>query len=533
MIVGDFTKNEFTLDRWFNAQTILFDQGSRCDWGDTSVHHIKIEPKGVVALMNPKFYKITHTSYGNDVRHTEFDIVNFERDDGQWARDKILSSAHCFDAFLNTDSMNEFQYEFSRNGKGYCDSLAWHGMYSRFWVKYLTARPSYSSYSISSSPVYITVTCTIIPYSEIIKVVKAYDVSQGGQQQPCDARCLNQKSKKITLDIRYGDWSKLDVSARLAKCRELAFQCLDQWCTTFWQITSKFNICTPLITPIGDDMMHKIGKPAITKVQRWITLHQPGWEQDEFYFQNATFPAVQNATAIDINSIAMCKDLIELKDFILSTIQLLRGKVTPKSIADLYLSTKYGWKLLISDLLEIHETLEVETEKLRTSTHPWQRSRGRAHADQNPYWHKYSAEYSVKLVYEDPESKFLSFLKDMMASDFWPTTGNVWDMIPFSFVVDWFIPLGDKFELLDAWQYYQYLKILGTTESVKRVFSDIHPSYFSDYETDWKAGGFYELTQYKRRTKKSCRQPNPNYYTGEKTFSNWVDAGMLILQRFK
>jgi hypothetical protein len=51
--------------------------------------------------------------------------------------------------------------------------------------------------------------------------------------------------------------------------------------------------------------------------------------------------------------------------------------------------------------------------------------------------------------------------------DYYPTLGNVWDMIPLSFVVDWFVNVSDIFESVDRMVQARYYDVASILQSVK------------------------------------------------------------------
>lgn len=64
-----------------------------------------------------------------------------------------------------------------------------------------------------------------------------------------------------------------------------------------------------------------------------------------------------------------------------------------------------------------------------------------------------------------PKDSSQGFIYDLHNLDLYPEISNLYDMVPFSFVVDWFIPVGD---LLES---YDIEKFLTTLELVDVVYS--------------------------------------------------------------
>lgn len=139
----------------------------------------------------------------------------------------------------------------------------------------------------------------------------------------------------------------------------------------------------------------------------------------------------------DVNSLAYLKDAFEIGTMALSTIKAIKSLDNPKSWADLFLSVKYGWKMTIVDTLELSEAL------------------GRAAATAP---RKYETYHASRLTDDWRES--LSFRVDNSASPgtslrqminwgIWPTAKNLWDFVPFSFVVNWLTGLNGIMQAID------------------------------------------------------------------------------------
>jgi hypothetical protein len=98
--------------------------------------------------------------------------------------------------------------------------------------------------------------------------------------------------------------------------------------------------------------------------------------------------------------------------------------------------------------------------------------------------------------------------------------------VPYSFVIDWFIDIGDFLERVDTRLRISRLNIRYVTMSLKRnitrkfVFSSSFPFV-----------GTATLVDYSRWTEDQCPLP-PLTSSGTTTVSNhWLEAGALIAQR--
>jgi hypothetical protein len=65
-----------------------------------------------------------------------------------------------------------------------------------------------------------------------------------------------------------------------------------------------------------------------------------------------------------------------------------------------------------------------------------------------------SIAFHSKAVINQQLSQFTSFLMGVEGSGLAPTPSNLWDLVPFSFVADWFVGIGEKLEALESYALY-------------------------------------------------------------------------------
>jgi hypothetical protein len=70
----------------------------------------------------------------------------------------------------------------------------------------------------------------------------------------------------------------------------------------------------------------------------------------------------------------------------------------------------------------------------------------------------------------------MASIKKLMEWDVWPTLENTWDLLPFSFVVDWFLHVSTLLSNIDRLVYEQYLRVCFYERSDKFWIS-ITPEY--------------------------------------------------------
>lgn len=226
------------------------------------------------------------------------------------------------------------------------------------------------------------------------------------------------------------------------------------------------------------------------------------------------------------NGIAYALDAKDIVSSAKSDLESLRSlaKGAPgklKIAASLFLSFHYGWKLMASDTMEFANVLD---EYSKTSSR-------RVHCSTSVIC-DYNSRGGLTLVsgiahrnvYYDPYAQIASkTLRLAEAMDAVPDISNVWDMIPFSFVVDWFTNIGDLAAGIDAfYTLTQQHKVLGTIDSQKEVY---------EYRKDGLPGK-YEYVIYDRKCHKDW-YPIPDFSFQLKNpitnLTHWCEAGALVV----
>lgn len=224
------------------------------------------------------------------------------------------------------------------------------------------------------------------------------------------------------------------------------------------------------------------------------------------------------------------------------TARQLRGK----DIAQTWLSLQYGWKPLLSDLYE----LVNNTHKRESSYHVF-----RCSSKQGP---RVDASKTSNYLYNFPPGAAakncglttnLAIAKYMIrarpdmtfaepaALGFTNPLGVLWEVTPWSFVVDWFLPIGDYLDQLTAdhgWYFIDgcYSTLQKATSSGQCNFSR---SYTSSGWTYTDALGFYGNTDFARFSRQTLSSfPSPKLPRFKNPFSTdhvW-NAMALAYQAF-
>lgn len=169
--------------------------------------------------------------------------------------------------------------------------------------------------------------------------------------------------------------------------------------------------------------------------------------------------AVENVRFVDTNGLQFIAELTQVKALFGS---LLPEMLTAKAAAGAYLASKYGLESQIRDFDKYVRGLQRSIRK--QSNLPWRVTRS---ASVLPIGSSGLCEMHYKIFfdyYEDSISRLL------LALDEWsllPRLEMAWDLIPFSFIVDWFCNLGGLFSHFDSLSRMQSYNVFSVTKSYR------------------------------------------------------------------
>lgn len=123
-----------------------------------------------------------------------------------------------------------------------------------------------------------------------------------------------------------------------------------------------------------------------------------------------------------------------------------------KALASAYLVYKYVVKPTASDVVDVRENLTDTINRVIASVLPRDRRRARLFDYDVPF-----ADSFADLLYT---TEYWHQVKDCKLSRIWnaleqlgldPSLANGWDLVPYSFVIDWFTPIGDILDVVSGW----------------------------------------------------------------------------------
>lgn len=153
------------------------------------------------------------------------------------------------------------------------------------------------------------------------------------------------------------------------------------------------------------------------------------------------FREAMNSFSFNTNSIANCVDMIGLiKDIksgrIFSDLSEFATSSLAKKASSMWMGYRYSYTTTKSDIEEYTSKLSTVANYGASGTHVARSG----YSDE-------SGSYHCKVVYQDKrQNDVCELYKQLKRAGLALDAYNIWDMVPMSFVIDWFLPIGDWLE---------------------------------------------------------------------------------------
>jgi hypothetical protein len=220
-------------------------------------------------------------------------------------------------------------------------------------------------------------------------------------------------------------------------------------------------------------------------------------------------------------------------------------KDVARGVGSDYLATHYGVRLSLQDYSAVAE--HVDRYK-RKSLYQRASATGAIELPYSPvitsgpvhYMRRVNAtvrSYSDDLLHAtysvaEAEKQLLQrVMRSALELDLTPSLSNLWDLVPFSFVIDWFLPIGDQLAFLENKNYASTLPVVAACYT--EVFEWTRPAPNSI--RGWTATGELHYRLYRRKCSRVL--VTPTLISPENPLprlpKHWVEGGALITQLFK
>lgn len=206
---------------------------------------------------------------------------------------------------------------------------------------------------------------------------------------------------------------------------------------------------------------------------------------------------------------------------------LLSSLTKVSRFASVFLSYRYGLPLTISDMKDlmrrVHDLrdkavdlpVSIVRSQSKTSVRP---CGGILKAVSTKQWYK--------IYYRPIDNQVMNVVRSLLDWDIYPTFQNLWDLVPFSFVVDWFIDVESLMNKMDANIYLPYLEVLSVTRTRKDECI-VQPS-----DLGVSGSGELTITLYEREVGTTLDTPRLKLDQPKK-FRNWAELTAIIVQKIR
>ncbi|DAD52700.1 TPA_asm: maturation protein [ssRNA phage SRR7976310_3] len=267
---------------------------------------------------------------------------------------------------------------------------------------------------------------------------------------------------------------------------------------------------------------------ARNMVDAYVSRIMPmGIPLNDYNYGDLAMEACENARIIGMNMLEFLRDLRNIKDLIpkLQALRGLKGVKRLKGLSGDYLQYKFGILPTISDLKEIVAAF---------------RRRQLLYVDRNGY-NVYTAGHNsqidvdnvryeklqrIKLAIENEDNVFEKLLDTFDSLGVLPDFQNLWELVSYSFVIDWFIDVGDFLKRVDTRLKLLRLNIRYVTMSSKTVVKGVFTPTI-----DQPISGPIDWVHYHRWVSDQCPVPPLTLQSNTEGFNHWLEAGALIIQR--
>lgn len=205
--------------------------------------------------------------------------------------------------------------------------------------------------------------------------------------------------------------------------------------------------------------------------------------------------------------------------------QFARGSKADKAkaLADDYLCVKYGIMPTIADLKSIVKAFKKNV-NLDKKGRIIVNARHKAEAPHE--YGKYTLEQHAKLCVAKDDSGLRAFARALDNIGVFPSFSNLWDLIPYSFVIDWFVGIGGLLDRLDGIRRLTTLEIFYATLSRKRTTQGSFPA-----TRELPISASVNWSHYHRWVQVRAPLPPLSLQSSDSPQAHWLEATALVVQR--
>lgn len=261
---------------------------------------------------------------------------------------------------------------------------------------------------------------------------------------------------------------------------------------------------------------------ALSAVRSLIDLPLP--EVDVIPFHDLQKKAVEALDDNNVNMLAFIKDIRKPWELI----PKLKNLSSLKTHAGNYLGYEYGILPTVSDLQSIVEAINRHAAPYYDSN-DFRVLTSSASSEASSSVGTVRVIERCKIAISRGDDRLFGLSDSLHNLGGFPTLENLWDLVPYSFVVDWFINVGNMLEQVDFSGRVARLGVKYTTRSSKTIINYELPIYMVEQGIT----GSISVIHYTRSVSEGTPPTPLNFEVSNELPNHWLEAGALILTRTK
>lgn len=257
----------------------------------------------------------------------------------------------------------------------------------------------------------------------------------------------------------YYGFSKWDDTSATQACRALAriaaqtlsYHVWNRWgSSTGGQTALKTNAISPFIEAPSSMYAQAVGIRLANRYL-WLAENMP-WPRHSW--SDVAVKCVDGNSVFRSNLLAYIADLKSVGGTLHSALDFVSGaKGGVKGAASLWLSARYGDRLTVADSKDLLHSLQKAMTEYMANYSIGRGSYVKSALEREflgeTFW-GYHARWGTMILHLDSYTPLMTAIKRLMDWDAWPSLENTWDLIPFSFCVDWLTGFSKLLNAIDA-----------------------------------------------------------------------------------
>lgn len=241
--------------------------------------------------------------------------------------------------------------------------------------------------------------------------------------------------------------------------------------------------------------------------------------------------AAEQAQALNTNMFTLIPELIHLRTGVSSLLNQMKTswkKKSIRSIADLELSLRYGVQLTFSDVISQAKRITQSQTELKGDCRARSKLSTSGRTSVQGTSVDYNIDYHLKVWYDPtPDDPVHRAVWSLLSYKLLPTLKDSWDVIPYSFVIDWLLNLDDTLAQVDANTLISALQVDSALFSRKASFA-LPARVVPDLRD--LVQGVIHFSDYTRVDNGGLVPPTPSF-AGYQHFNNFVEAAAILIQK--